>query len=54
MRELLEAEQQFIQRHRVARMATTDAQGQPYPLPMCYAFDGHVVYSALDEKLKMR
>lgn len=52
MRELSEAEQPFLQRHRVARVATTDAQGQPYALPMCYAFNGRVVYSALDEKPK--
>ncbi|HEU5368422.1 MAG TPA: TIGR03668 family PPOX class F420-dependent oxidoreductase [Ktedonobacterales bacterium] len=52
MRELSPAEQQFLQAHRVARLATTDAAGQPYAVPICYAFDGHCVYSALDEKPK--
>ncbi len=52
MRELSPAEQQFLQTHRVARLATADAAGQPYAVPICYAFDGHCVYSALDEKPK--
>jgi PPOX class probable F420-dependent enzyme len=52
MRELSQAELGFIQAHRVARLATTDAQGQPFAVPICYAFDGHFVYSALDEKPK--
>lgn len=52
MRELSPAEQQFLQSRRVARLATTDADGQPYVVPFCYAFDGRFVYSALDEKPK--
>lgn len=52
MRELSAAEQQFIQEQRVARLATTDAQGQPFVVPICYAFDGLCFYSALDEKPK--
>ena len=52
MRELSQAEQRFLQAHRVARLATTDADGQPYVVPICYAFDGVYVYSALDEKPK--
>ena len=52
MRELSQAEQHFLQAHRVARLATADADGQPSAVPICYAFDGRVVYSALDEKPK--
>lgn len=52
MRELSQAEQRFLREHRVARLATTDAAGQPYLVPICYAFDGIFVYSALDEKPK--
>ncbi len=52
MRELTRAEQQFIQEHRVARLATADTKGQPSVVPICYAFDGRAVYSALDEKPK--
>ncbi len=52
MRALSQAEQRFIQSHRVARLATADAQGQPFVVPICYAFDGVALYSALDEKPK--
>ncbi len=52
MRALSPGEQQFLQTHRVARLATADANGQPSIVPICYAFDGQVVYSALDEKPK--
>ena len=52
MRELTEPERAFLQSHRVARLATLDERGQPYVVPMCYAFDGQVIYSALDEKPK--
>jgi PPOX class probable F420-dependent enzyme len=52
MREVSRAEQDFIQAHRVARLATADAQGQPFAVPICYAFDGQFIYSALDEKPK--
>lgn len=37
---------------RVGRLATADAGGQPLVLPVCYAFDGEHVYSAVDAKPK--
>ncbi len=37
---------------RVARLATADADGAPHVIPVCYAFDGAVFYSALDLKPK--
>lgn len=52
MRELTEQERAFLQSQRVARLATVDEQGQPFVVPICYAFDGRVIYSALDEKPK--
>ncbi len=52
MRELTEQERVFLQSHRVARLATVDERGQPYVVPICYAFDGQMIYSALDEKPK--
>ena len=42
----------FIQRLRVARLATADEHGTPYVVPVCYAFDGTQFYIALDEKPK--
>jgi PPOX class probable F420-dependent enzyme len=37
---------------RVARLATVDEQGQPHLVPICFALEGDVVYSAVDEKPK--
>lgn len=42
----------FIQRQRVARLATADASGSPHVVPVCYAFDGARFYIPLDEKPK--
>ena len=42
----------FIASHRVARLASADATGTPHVIPICYAFDGTHVYSALDLKPK--
>ena len=52
MRELSQAEQEFLVGHRVARLTTADAQGQPFVVPICYVFEGGIFYSALDEKPK--
>ena len=43
---------QFIVSHRVARLATADAGGAPYAVPICYAFDGERIYTAIDLKPK--
>ena len=43
---------EFIAVHRVARLATADASGSPHVIPVCYAFDGVHIYSALDLKPK--
>jgi PPOX class probable F420-dependent enzyme len=37
---------------RVARLATVDGQGRPHLVPICFALEGDVVYSAVDEKPK--
>ena len=49
---LTEREIAFIQRQRVARLATSDASGHPTLVPVCYAFDGARFYTPLDEKPK--
>lgn len=49
---LSERESAFIQRQRVARLATSDALGHPTLVPVCYAFDGERFYTPLDEKPK--
>jgi len=50
--ELDHTTREFIREHRVARLATADADAQPALVPICYAFDGQHIYSPLDEKPK--
>jgi PPOX class probable F420-dependent enzyme len=37
---------------RVARLATVDARHRPHIVPVCFAFDGKVFYTAIDQKPK--
>src|SRR3984957_5364802 len=37
---------------RVARLATLDAKRKPHLVPICFACDGNLVYSAIDRKPK--
>jgi PPOX class probable F420-dependent enzyme len=41
-----------LKRARVARMATVDAAGQPYVVPICFVYDGGAFYTAVDRKPK--
>lgn len=43
---------EFVGNRRVARLATADAGGAPYVVPICYAFDGKRIYTAIDLKPK--
>jgi PPOX class probable F420-dependent enzyme len=43
---------QFIETHRVGRLATADSSGHPAVVPICYVYDGTVFYSAIDAKPK--
>ena len=43
---------EFINAHRVARLATADKIGRPAVIPICYVFDGTSFYSAIDQKPK--
>lgn len=36
----------------MARLATADGSGAPHAIPICYAFDGRNIYSAIDLKPK--
>ena len=49
---LSEAELAFVKWQRVGRLATTDAEGHPHVIPVCYAFDNEHFYTPLDEKPK--
>jgi PPOX class probable F420-dependent enzyme len=49
---LTESQRRFALAERVAHLATTDADGEPHVIPVCYAFDGERFYIAIDEKPK--
>jgi PPOX class probable F420-dependent enzyme len=38
----------------VGRLGTADSSGQPLVVPICYAFDGETLFSAIDAKPKSR
>ena len=43
---------QKLRQARVARLATVDASHRPHLVPVCFATDGSVLYTALDRKPK--
>ena len=43
---------QFIRSHRVARLATASVECHPAVVPICYVFDGALIYTPIDEKPK--
>ena len=43
---------EFINRQRVARLATVDERGRPHIVPICFVLDNEQVYSVLDAKPK--
>ena len=47
-----DADRAFAERHRVAHLATADANGAPHVIPLCYALVGDAVYFVVDEKPK--
>ena len=47
-----EAVRRFLERQRVAHLATADASGAPHVVPICYVLSGETVYIAIDEKPK--
>jgi coenzyme F420-0:L-glutamate ligase / coenzyme F420-1:gamma-L-glutamate ligase len=49
---LSEAVVRFLERQRLAHLATADAAGRPHVVPVCFALVGQTVYSAIDEKPK--
>jgi PPOX class probable F420-dependent enzyme len=45
-------ERAFIERHRIAHLATADAAGTPHVIPICYALIGDALYFVVDDKPK--
>ena len=44
----------MIQAHRIGHLATAESAGAPHLVPICFVYDGHVIYSAIDHKPKRR
>jgi PPOX class probable F420-dependent enzyme len=44
--------QKVLQEARVARLATLDAKNRPHLVPVCFAYDGKLFYTAVDQKPK--
>ena len=42
----------FLVRQRVARLVTAADRDEPHAVPVCFAYDGHLIHIALDEKPK--
>lgn len=51
-RPLPRAVQKRLAQARVARLATVDREGRPHVVPICFAFDGGIFYTAVDRKPK--
>lgn len=49
---LTEPQRGFVDRARVARLATADARGAPHLVPVCFVVDGTSLYITVDEKPK--
>jgi PPOX class probable F420-dependent enzyme len=50
--QISDAVQVKLEEARVARLATLDAACGPHIVPVCFAFDGKVFYTAVDRKPK--
>lgn len=47
-----DAERRFLERARRGFLATADGEGRPAAVPVCFALDGDVIVTPLDEKPK--
>jgi PPOX class probable F420-dependent enzyme len=47
-----EQARRFLERQRLAHLATADASGAPHVVPICFSLIGETVYIAIDEKPK--
>jgi PPOX class probable F420-dependent enzyme len=47
-----DAVRRFLERRRLAHLATADASGAPHVIPICFALLNETLYVAIDEKPK--
>src|ERR1051325_7776505 len=52
MEPLTAPQRQFLERRRVAHLATADAAGVPHVVPVCYAVRDATLYITIDQKPK--
>jgi PPOX class probable F420-dependent enzyme len=52
MVEFTQHQARLLTEARLGHLSTADSQGVPHVIPLCYAFDGRVIYSVLDQKPK--
>ncbi len=46
------AVQKILKKARVARLATLDDKNRPHVIPICFVYDGKLLYTAIDRKPK--
>jgi len=51
---LSETPRRFVENRRVGHLATADASGTPYLVPVCFALGEAALYITIDEKPKRR
>ena len=51
---LSEAQRRFVETRRIGHLATSDAAGAPYLVPVCFALAEAALYITIDEKPKRR
>jgi PPOX class probable F420-dependent enzyme len=44
----------LLHTHRIGHLATADKAGVPHLVPVCFAYNGQAIYSAIDHKPKQR
>lgn len=47
-----ERERRFVETHRVAHLATADANAVPHVVPVCFGLAEHTLYITIDQKPK--
>ena len=52
MLQVTEIQRAFLSSHRVAHLATATLKGEPHVVPICFAYDGEVLYVVIDTKPK--
>jgi PPOX class probable F420-dependent enzyme len=49
---LNETQRRFVETRRVGHLATADAGGAPYLVPVCFGLEGGTIYITIDQKPK--